>query len=124
MMIEHNPCQGTADSIAQLAVATASDRDMVTTLTATNAKLTLQLETSQSYVKKLKEDIVQLKLKIKPAWQGQRQDKTTDNDNYCWPHGYQVHNENTSASCKNPKQGHKKEVTKNNPMSGFKWVKE
>jgi hypothetical protein len=67
MMIENHPYQGTADAIAQLAVATAFDRETVATLTATNAKLTLQLETSQAYVKKLKEYIVQLKLKIKPA---------------------------------------------------------
>jgi hypothetical protein len=40
---------------------------MVAALMATNAKLTLQLETSQAYVKKLKEDIVQLKLKMKPS---------------------------------------------------------
>jgi hypothetical protein len=55
------------DAIAQLSVATASDHDTLATLTATNAKLTLQLETSQAYVKKIKEDIVQVKLKIKPV---------------------------------------------------------
>jgi hypothetical protein len=54
MTIENYPYQGTADAIAQLAVATASDRDTVDTLTATNVKLTLQLETYQAYVKKLK----------------------------------------------------------------------
>jgi hypothetical protein len=58
MMIEHRPYQGTVDTIAQLAVATALDRYTVDTLTDTNAKLTLQLETSQAYVMKLKEDIV------------------------------------------------------------------
>jgi hypothetical protein len=104
-------------------VATSSDRDMVATLTATNAKLTLQLEIFQAYVQKIKEDIVQLKLKLKPAWQGQRPAKTTDNDNYCWPHGYQVHNEHTSASFKNQKEGHKKDATKTNPMGGVKWGK-
>jgi hypothetical protein len=70
MTIEYHHYQGTADTIAQLAVATASDRDTVATLTATNAKLTLKLETSQAYVQKLKEDIAKLELKIKPAWQG------------------------------------------------------
>jgi hypothetical protein len=118
MMIEHHPYQGTADTITQLVLATASDRGMVATLTSSNANLTFQLETSQAYIQKLKEDIVQLKLKIKPAWQGQRSAKTTDNDKYCWSHGYQVHNEHTSASCKNQKEGHKKEATKNNPMGG------
>jgi hypothetical protein len=124
MMIKHHPYQGTADAIAQLTVSTASDRDTVATLTATNAKLTFKLETSQAYIKKLKEGIVQLNLNIKPAWQGQRPAKTTDNDNYCWSHGYQVHNEHTSASCKNQEEGHKKKVTKNNPMGGVKWGKE
>jgi hypothetical protein len=57
-MIENHPYQGTVDAIAQLAVAMSSDCDTVATLTATNAKLTLQLETSQAYVKNLKDDIV------------------------------------------------------------------
>jgi hypothetical protein len=91
---------------------------------ATNAYLTLKIETSQAYAKKLKEDIVQLKLKIKPFWQGQRPDKTTENDNHFWSHGYQVDNKHTIASFKNPKEGHKKEAIKNNPMGGVKWVKE
>jgi hypothetical protein len=43
----------------------------VAIITDANAKLTLQLKTSQAYVQKLKEDIAQLKLKLKPAWQGQ-----------------------------------------------------
>jgi hypothetical protein len=123
MMIKHHPYQGTADAIAQLAVAIASYRDTVATLTATNDKLTLQLENSQAYVQKLKEDIVQLKLNIKPDWQGHRPSKGTDNDNYFWPHGYQVHNEHTIVSCKNQKEGHKKEATNTNPMGGVKWGK-
>jgi hypothetical protein len=40
-MIEYHHYQGTVDAIAQLAVATASDRDTVVSLTATNAKLTV-----------------------------------------------------------------------------------
>jgi hypothetical protein len=55
MMIEDHHYQGTADAIAQLAVATSSDRETVSIITATNAKVTLQLETSQAYIKKLKE---------------------------------------------------------------------
>jgi hypothetical protein len=48
MIIESHPYQDTADSIAKLAVAAASDRDTVANLTATNAKLTLQLKMSQA----------------------------------------------------------------------------
>jgi hypothetical protein len=39
MMIENHAFQGTAHAIAQLAVATASDRDAVATLMVTNVKL-------------------------------------------------------------------------------------
>jgi hypothetical protein len=83
MMIEHHPYQGTVDAIAQLAESTASDSDTAFPLTARNTKLTLQLKTYQAYIQKLKEYIVKLKLNIKPAWQGQRPAKMTDNDNYC-----------------------------------------
>jgi hypothetical protein len=123
LMIEDHHYQGTADSIAQLVVATALDRENVAILTAINAKLTLQFEISQAYVQKLKEEIAQLKLKLKPAWKGQRPPKMTNNDNYCWSNGYQLHNGHTSASCKNRKEGHKTEATKANPMGGFKWGK-
>jgi hypothetical protein len=67
MSIQHNHYQGTVEDMAQLEVATCSDCDTVATLTAINAKLTLQLETLQAYTHNLKEAIVQLKLKIKPA---------------------------------------------------------
>jgi hypothetical protein len=67
MMIEYHHYQGSADAISQLAVVTALDRETVATLTATNAKLTLHLETWQAYVQKLEEDIAQLKLTIQPA---------------------------------------------------------
>jgi hypothetical protein len=43
MMIEDHHYQGTSDATAQVAVETASERETVVILTATNAKLTLQL---------------------------------------------------------------------------------
>jgi hypothetical protein len=53
-------------------------------LTATNYKLAKQLEASQTYIKKLKEEIADLKAKMKPAYQGHIPAKTMINDNYCW----------------------------------------
>jgi hypothetical protein len=92
-------------------------------LTATNAKLAMQLEAAQAQIAHLKDEVVELKIKIKPAWQGQRPHKTTNNDNYCWSHGYQVVKAHTSATCNMKKSGHKDTVTKNNPMGGVKWGK-
>jgi hypothetical protein len=93
MMIEQgrdDSMQETAESIAQLATATASDRGTVATLTTTNAKLANQLEAVHALIAQLKSKIATLKIKIRPAWQGQRPARTTNNDSYCSSHGYQV----------------------------------
>jgi hypothetical protein len=109
---------------AQLATATASDRGTVATLTTTNAKLAAQLEAAHAQIVQLKDEIAALKNKIKPAWQGQRPIKMTNNDSYCWSHGYQVAKSHTSATCNMKKSGHKDAANKNNPMDGVKWGKE
>jgi hypothetical protein len=73
MMIEQgrdDSMQETAEAIAQLATATASDRGMVSTLTTTNAKLANQLEAAHALIAQLKSKIGTLKIKIKPVWQG------------------------------------------------------
>jgi predicted RNase H-like nuclease (RuvC/YqgF family) len=83
MMIEQGSeekMQDTIDAIAQLATSTASDCGTVATLTTTNAKLATQLEAAQAQIAQLKNEIATLKNKIKPAWQGQRPIKTTNND--------------------------------------------
>jgi flagellar biosynthesis/type III secretory pathway protein FliH len=85
MMIEQGrgeSIQDTVDAIAQLATATASDRGTVATLTTTNAKLATQLEAAHALIAQLKNEIATLKNKIKPACQGQRPVKTTNNDSY------------------------------------------
>jgi hypothetical protein len=70
MMIEQgrdDSMQETAEAIAQLATATASDRGTVATLTTTNAKLANQLEAAHALIAQLKSEIATLKNKIKPA---------------------------------------------------------
>jgi hypothetical protein len=127
MMIEQGreeTMQETVDPIAQLATATASDRGNVVTLTTTNAKLATQLEADQAQIAQLKNKIAALKNKIKPAWQGQRPIKTTNNGSYYWWHGYQVAKLHTSATCNMKKSGHKDASNKNNPMGGVQWGKE
>jgi predicted RNase H-like nuclease (RuvC/YqgF family) len=127
MMIEQGrdeSMQYTAEAIAQLAKSTASDRGTVATFTATNAKLAAQLEAAHTLITQLKNDITTLRSKIKPAWQGQRPVKTTNNDSYCWSHGYQVAKSHTSATCTMKKSGHQDAATKGNTMGGVQWGKE
>jgi hypothetical protein len=85
MMIEqgcNDSMHETAEAIAQLATATASDRGTVATLTTTNDKLANQLEAAHALIAQLKSEIATLKIKIKPVWQGQRPTRTMNNDSY------------------------------------------
>jgi hypothetical protein len=127
MMIEQgrdDSMQETAEAIAQLATATASDRGTVATLTTTNAKLANQLEAAHALIAQLKSEIGTLKIKIKSVWQGQRPTRTTNNDIYCWSHGYQVAKSHTSATCNVRKTGHQENATKIDTMGGVQWGKE
>jgi hypothetical protein len=127
MMIEQGrdtSMQDTVYAIAQLATATASDRGTVATLTTTNAKLATQLEAAHTLIAQLKNETATLKNKIKPAWQGQRPVKTTNNDIYCWSHGYRVAKSHTSATCNMKKSGHQDAANKNNTMGGVQWGNE
>jgi predicted RNase H-like nuclease (RuvC/YqgF family) len=127
MMIEQGrdeSMQDTVDAITQLATATASDRGTVATLTTTNAKLANQLEAAHALIAQLKNEIATLENKIKPAWQGQRSVKTTNNDSYCWSHGYQVAKSHTSATCNMKKSRHQDAATKIDTMGGIQWGKE
>jgi hypothetical protein len=116
--------QDTVDTIAQLATATASDRGTVVTLATTNAKLANQLEAAHALIAQLKKEIAMLKNRIKPAWQGQRPVKTTNNDSYCWSHGYQVAKSHTSATCNMKKCRHQDAAKKIDTMGGVQWGKE
>jgi hypothetical protein len=122
--VREDTMQDTVDAIAQLATATASDRGTVATLTTTNAKLATQLEAAQAHIAQLKNEIATLKNKIKPAWQVQQPIKTTNNDSYCWSHGYQVARSHTIATCNMKKSGHQDAANKSNPMGGVQWGKE
>jgi hypothetical protein len=45
----------------------------------------------------------------------------TNNDNYCWSHGYQIHEDHTSMTCTRRAEGNKEAATKDNNMGGRQW---
>jgi hypothetical protein len=126
MMIEqgrYDSMQETAEAIAQLATATASDQGTVAMLTTTNAKLANQHEAAHALIAQLKSEIATFKIKIKPVWQGQQPARTTNNDSYCWSHGYQVAKSHTIAMCNVRKTGHQEAATKIDTMGDVQWGK-
>eukprot|EP00957_Ditylum_brightwellii_P121228 9245123-Ditylum_brightwellii.AAC.1 len=44
--------------------------------------------------------------------------KHWNNYNYCWYHGFDIPDDHTSQSCRNPKPGHNWYATRMNPMGG------
>jgi hypothetical protein len=127
MMIEQSrdgSIQETAEAIAQLATATTSDRGTVVTLTTTNAKLATQLEAAHALIAQLKSEIATLQINIKPIWQGHRPARTTNNDSYCWSHGFQVAKSHTSTTCNVRKAGDQENKTRIDTMGGVQWGKE
>ena len=91
----------TALALANLATATAADRQVMANLTNTIKALTKQLVNSQAEVNKLKNQLNQ-----RPR------------TNYCWSHGYAVGLKHTSKMCRFPKDGHQRAATRDNIMGG------
>jgi hypothetical protein len=91
----------------------------VATLTEANARLVEQLDDNSNELRKLKALIK----KERTEKRGQRSFNPSPN-NYCWTHGYEVANTQTSLSCNFPKQGHKREATRTDNMGGSQANKE
>jgi uncharacterized phage-associated protein len=53
-----------------------------------------------------------------PRYHGRNPNPYNDNGNYCWTHGYGVADNHTSATCRNPSEGHQTTATRANTMGG------
>jgi hypothetical protein len=94
----------TAMALANLATATAADRQVMATLTNTIETLTRQLAASQAEVANLRQQA--------------KQQRTSAKTTYCWSHGFGVGPKHTSETCRMPKDGHQRAATRENPMGG------
>jgi hypothetical protein len=106
----------TIDDLANLATATSTStatstaayHDVVEILTEENARLARQLEERSEEVKEVK-----AVLNKEGAERVGRITFSPSLDKNCWYHGYKVARSHTSQSCTFPKDGHKREATKN-----------
>jgi hypothetical protein len=124
----------TADAFANLATATASDRQMLADLTASNKKLTEQLAAKDIEIASLRNtgrgsNRVPDRSNDRPNDRNQTYNRASDRDqnddrrrwnnkNYCWTHGYDVARTHTSQSCRWTNDGHQRDATRTNPMNG------
>jgi hypothetical protein len=133
---EHTPVPADAEfttAMANLATATSADRETVATLTRAIATLTDQLKAKDTWAKSQEAEV-----RILLGVQGHtrtaattstpktyvRKSYRTNNDNYCWSHGYQVGLNHTSDNCTKKAPGHKDKAIKSNIMGGDTWGSE
>jgi hypothetical protein len=119
--------------MANLATATSADRETVATLTRAITTLTDQLKAKDIWAKSQEAEVRRL-LGVQGNTRPTTADGTpttyvrkyykTNNDNYCWSHGYQVGLNNTSANCINKAPGHKDNAIKTNIMGSDTWGRE
>jgi hypothetical protein len=124
---------GFVTAMANLATANSADRETVATLTRAIASLTDQSKAKDIWAKS-QEAEVRLLLRTHgnarpPVAPGPintyvRKSYKTNNDNYCWSHGYQVGLNHTSDNCTKKSPGHKDNATKANIMGGDTWGSE
>jgi hypothetical protein len=131
----------TAEAFANLATAAASDREILKTLTTTNNELLQQLTAQGNELTALRDQLAKTNKPSSGFHERRGQDanrrgndenrppldpnkKKFRNQNYCWSHGYDVHPTHNSSSCNFPRDGHKKEATRANPMSGSQSAKD
>jgi hypothetical protein len=119
-----------ATAMANLVTATSADRETVATLTRAIATLTDQLKAKDSWAKSQEAEVRRLlgvQGHTKPAASTITpttyiiKSYRTNNDNYCWSHGYQVGLNHTSANCTKKAPGQKDNAIKSNIMGGDTW---
>jgi hypothetical protein len=126
----------TMDALAYLAKAQDTDRNTVSTMSSSHEQLTHALTEALNKIAAQSADMLALQTKMlqsrgygnsnsngnnKRKPQGKPKGHTTKqfhNNNYCWTHGYHIHDSHTSASCRFPNEGHHKEASRANTMNG------
>jgi hypothetical protein len=113
--------QETVDAIANLAVATAADRQTVATLSATNSTLTHELTAVNRKLVAALADVVKLALRVadlnaKAGTTPSTPSTPLEPKHYCWSCGFkQTH---YSSRCPNPKTGHQRAAKASDIMGG------
>jgi hypothetical protein len=120
--------------MANLATATSADHETAATLTRAIAIHTDQLKAKDTWEKSQEAEVKSLlggQVHARPATAPTsiptthiRKSYRTNNDNYCWSHGYQVGLNHTSANCTKKAPGHKDNAIKSNIMGGDTWGSE
>ena len=126
--------QQQAEALANLATATAADRQVVAELSIRNATLSHELQTATSTIATLQQRLASCVYAPTPRTGAKGQQRRPENqqrqhnpsldftpldpDGYFWSHGYHVSRVHNGASCYNTLPGHQSAATRADPMGG------
>ena len=120
--------QQQAEALANLATATAADRQSVAELSISNATLTHELRTATARIATLQQRLASCECaqtqrkgkKVQKQHQKnpRREFTPLDPDGYCWSHGYNVSRGHNGALCYNTLPGYQSAATRADPMGG------
>jgi len=125
-----------ASALVNLATATASDRETIASLTSTNANLINQMQEKDTKINDLQKQLAAAlgnnnnnntnynNNNNNNNYNNRSGKKRFSNTNYCWTHGYDMHDTHTSASCKTKAEGHQDGATVKNNMNGSQRFKD
>ena len=104
-----NPLQETAEALANLATATASDHQALQNLTNTVKELSNLIKAKDQQIK----DLIKAMSGNKPMGYNPRSTRWEKKDcgSYCHTHGYLVGQKHTSETCRQPGPNHNKNAT-------------
>jgi phage shock protein A len=98
-------------AFANLATATAVDRNVVAQLTESDSRLAKQLEDNATSLKEVDALLKKERAERASGVNSERTPRrsfTPSSDNYFWSHGYKVTRIHTSQTCIYPKEGHQR----------------
>ena len=123
-----------AEVLANLATATAADRQEVAELSISNTTLTHELRAATMTIATLQQCLASCACATTPQTgeKGQQRRQANqqlqhnpsrnftplDSDEYCWSHGYHVSKGHNGESCYNTLPGHQSAATRADPMGG------
>ena len=111
-----HPLQETAEALANLATATASNHQALQNLTNIVKELSNQIKAKDRQI----EDLIKAMNNSKTPVNSNRSTRWEKKDcgSYCHTHGYQVGPKHTSENCCQPGPNHNRKATCENPMGG------
>jgi hypothetical protein len=123
-----------SEALAMLASASAKDRTTISHLVSSNSQLSTNLAEKATALTAVNEIICSLRAGTRTSGGSTtasasrsmpnataRARPATNNENYCWSHGYQIREDHTSMTCTRRAEGHQEEAMKANNMGGCQW---